>query len=246
MMRSKLLLAAVAALLSYAFPGGSSLLLAVDTQTTLQNGQAVRTGDPIKCGKLITITSDAPDGSVLWFVRTPDVDYEIVQSAIKMATPCRNVDIQIDVVEIDWEKRQVTGQRTKLLTIRCDDSPVPPVPPNPPNPPGPGPTPPDPPLPPDGPFDGIAAKVRATSNGMTAAERANCAAVLNEAADGMNFPVKFTRIEDVRGYIARNWPQTCTLCMKVYSLIQTDAPTRQYSWQEAQAYYREVAKGVQL
>jgi hypothetical protein len=135
------------------------------------------------------------------------------------------------------------GQRRKILldrrTVVVVVEPSDPTPPEPTPPPGPGPG------PSPGPFDGIAAKVSQLSRTMDSANKQRLAQVLTESADRMSRG-QYLQLSQVVGYINANRPP-CTQgsgCAELYAFMASDARTRTLSWQAAQDYYREMAKGL--
>jgi hypothetical protein len=135
------------------------------------------------------------------------------------------------------------GQRRKILldrrTVVVVVEPSDPNPPEPTPPPGPGPG------PSPGPFDGIAAKVSQLSRTMDASNKQRLAQVLTESADRMSRG-QYLQLSQVVGYINANRPP-CTQgsgCAELYAFMAADARGRTLSWQAAQDYYREMAKGL--
>jgi hypothetical protein len=135
------------------------------------------------------------------------------------------------------------GQRRKILldrrTVVVVVEPSDPTPPGPEPPPGPGPG------PSPGPFDGIAAKVSQLSRTMDAANKQRLAQVLTESADRMSRG-QYLQLSQVVGYINANRPP-CTQgsgCAELYAFMAADARGRTLSWQAAQDYYREMARGL--
>jgi hypothetical protein len=112
-----------------------------------------------------------------------------------------------------------------------------------PTPPGPGPSP-TPPGPDDGSFDKIATRVSVIARQLGQVQRNQIAGVFLSAADQMQ-SFQFKQGKQASDYIARNWPPCeSPACGELYRLIAADAKPRLLSWQETQAYYRAIAKGV--
>lgn len=136
-------------------------------------------------------------------------------------------------------RKILLDRRTVVVVVESPD-PVPPGPgPTPPGP-GPGPTPPGP-----APFDGIAGKVAGLSRNMTAANKAQLAQVFSDAADRMKRG-EFLQLSQASRFIAANQPP-CTPtagCAELYNFLANDARGRTLSWQAAQDYYREIARGL--
>jgi hypothetical protein len=136
------------------------------------------------------------------------------------------------------QRRKILLDRRTVVVVVESPDPAPPGPePTPPPGPGPGPSP--------GPFDNIAAKVSQLSRTMDAANRQRLAQVLTEAADRMSRG-QYLQLSQAVGYINANRPP-CTQgsgCAELYGFMAADARTRTLSWQAAQDYYREMAKGL--
>jgi hypothetical protein len=136
------------------------------------------------------------------------------------------------------QRRKILLDRRTVVVVVDPPNPTPPGPePTPPPGPGPGPSP--------APFDGIAAKVSQLSRTMDPANRQRLAQVLTEAADRMSRG-QYLQLSQVVGYINANRPP-CTQgsgCAELYNFMAADARTRTLSWQAAQDYYREIAKGL--
>jgi hypothetical protein len=135
------------------------------------------------------------------------------------------------------------GQRRKILldrrTVVVVVEPSDPTPPGPEPPPGPGPG------PSPGPFDNIAAKVSQLSRTMDSSNKQRLSQVLTESADRMSRG-QYLQLSQVVGYINANRPP-CTQgsgCAELYAFMAADARGRTLSWQAAQDYYREMAKGL--
>ena len=200
--------------------------------------------DVVAGGKLVTVTAEGtPDGSVLWFMQTDGVDYVTDDRRLHLATPCKDLVIRINCVVIDWESRKIDTQRQITLTVDgdCpDDS----DPDDPPDPDDPDPDDPDNPDPvPDGPFDNLARRVSEASAGASASHRESMDQILTHAVEKMR-TFEWRQQSQATEYIKRNWPQ-CAECSKVFDLLEQDASGRDLSWQEYQAYYLEIAKGIQ-
>jgi hypothetical protein len=136
------------------------------------------------------------------------------------------------------QRRKILLDRKTVVVVVDPPNPTPPGPePTPPPGPGPGPSP--------APFDGIAAKVGQLSRTMEPANRQRLAQVLTEAADRMSRG-QYLQLSQVVGYINANRPP-CTQgsgCAELYNFMAADARGRTLSWQAAQDYYREIAKGL--
>lgn len=133
----------------------------------------------------------------------------------------------VEVVAIDFAKN-IYGRKTAVVDVG--------------EAPGPGP---NPPPNPNGPFDGLASRVRVHAAYLPAMDKSKIASICNSAADQMR-SFQFKQVEQAKAYIKANWP-ACTSehCAAIWSLLLADSATRNLGWQEIQAYYREVAKGVQ-
>lgn len=130
-------------------------------------------------------------------------------------------------------RKILLDRRTVVVVVESPD----------PTPPGPGPTP--PPGPGPGPFDGLAARMKSLSVNMQPANKAKLAEVLEEAANRMARG-QYLQLSQVAKYINDNRPP-CTPtagCAELYAFMAADARTRTLSWQSAQDYYREMAKGL--
>lgn len=135
----------------------------------------------------------------------------------------------IDVTAIDFEKN-IYGRKQAVIDV--GEAPEP----------GPGPTPPPSPT---GPFDGLASKVRVHATYLPAEHRAKIASVCTTAAAQMR-SFHFKQSSQATAYIKQNWPQCVNEhCSAIWSLLIEDSAARNLGWQEIQAYYTEVAKGVQ-
>jgi hypothetical protein len=131
-------------------------------------------------------------------------------------------------------RKILLDRRTVVVVVESPD----------PTPPGPGPTPP-PPGPGPGPFDGLAARMKSLSVNMQPVNKAKLAEVLEEAANRMARG-QYLQLSQVAKYINDNRPP-CTPtagCAELYAFMAADARTRTLSWQAAQDYYREMAKGL--
>lgn len=136
------------------------------------------------------------------------------------------------------------GQRRKILLDRKTavvvvDDPTPPPGPGPgPSPPGPGPSPVEP-------FDGLAGKVSQLSQSMDTANKTKLASVLDIIVLRMDSG-QFLQIGQAAKYLTENRP-VCTPqagCAELYNFMAADARGRTLSFEQAKAYYRELAKGL--
>ena len=136
------------------------------------------------------------------------------------------------------QRRKILLDRRTVVVVVDPPNPTPPGPePTPPPGPGPGPSP--------GPFDGLAARMKSLSVNMQPANKAKLAEVLDEAANRMSRG-QYLQLSQVARYINDNRPP-CTPtagCAELYAFMAADARTRTLSWQAAQDYYREMAKGL--
>lgn len=138
------------------------------------------------------------------------------------------------------------GQRRKILLDRktavvvVDDI-SPPGPGPGPSPPGPGPSP-TPDL-----FDGLAGKISQLSRNMDLASKLKLTGVLDTIAQKMDRG-EFLQIKQAADYLNTNRPP-CTPqagCAELYNFMAADARGRVLSFEQAKAYYRELAKGLRL
>lgn len=210
-------------------------LIGVENAETIGTGVFVAGGAVVKLEPVVlvevgtqaaNITFEASDAS-----RTPVEFEQLTGQAIAVRRPGKT---WVDVTVIDFDQN-IYGRKSLVVELGDRPGPVPPIPPDPDDP---DPVPPDP----DGPFDGLAAKVASKASGMSTANRGMIAVVLLGVADKMQ-RFEYRQMSQAREYIKRNWP-TCDECVAVYQLLIDDSSRRILSWQETQAYYREVAKGV--
>ena len=153
----------------------------------------------------------------------------------------------VDVSEYG-EVELAGGQRRKILldrkTVVVEVGPPIPPPPGPgpgPSPPGPGPSP-TPDL-----FDGLASKVSQLSRNMDLAKKLQLTNVLDTIAQKMDRG-EFLQIKQCADYLNTNRPP-CTPqagCAELYNFMKSDAQGRVLSFEQAKAYYRELAKGLRL
>jgi hypothetical protein len=111
--------------------------------------------------------------------------------------------------------------------------------------PGPGPNPdpddPDPDPDPSGPFDGIAAKVRTASQGLS--RNAAYGQIFADVAQRMH-SFEYLQIEQARDEISSRRKQFDPEYQNVYKVILEDSRGRKLNWQDSIAWYTEVAKGL--
>ena len=146
----------------------------------------------------------------------------------------------VDVSEYG-EVELAGGQRRKILLDRKTVV-VEVGPPIPPPGPGPGPSPPTPDL-----FDGLASKVSQLSRNMDLAKKLQLTNVLDTIAQKMDRG-EFLQIKQCADYLNTNRPP-CTPqagCAELYNFMKSDAQGRVLSFDQAKAYYRELAKGLRL
>ena len=161
-------------------------------------------------------------------IRSPDSDNVVISYLLN--TPGRQwVDI-IDLINVDWQ--------TIVVDIGKPDPDDPDVP-DPDDPDDPDvPDPPDP----AGPFDGLAARVAAVSSRISSSKRKTIGEICETVAAKMK-SFEWRQSSQATEYVGRNFPIDSTT-QPLWDLLAEDGRSRLLSWQEFQAYYLEVAKGV--
>ena len=162
--------------------------------------------------------------------RTPVEVEEIDKNVFCLEKPGK---YWVDVTVIDFDKN-IYSRKQIVVTVGT----VPPTP----TPPGPGPG----PAPsPNGPFEGLAAKVRNVSVSMQPDAKFSLANVFETAAAKLASR-EFLQLSQAANYINTNSPQCtpATGCKPVYDFLATDARSRVLSINSAVEYYREIAKGL--
>lgn len=173
---------------------------------------------------LITATTEA--ANITFEVSDRDripIDFEqLTEDTIMVSTPGKS---WVRIVAIDFEKNLYA---TKLLPIELGSNPDPDKP--------------DPKPPPDGPFDGLASKVSVVASQMSQRERTELISVLTSAASKLR-RFEFKTLEQARQFVESKWTKT-EPAEQLQEILARDAQDRLLSWEQAQKYYLEVAKGL--
>ena len=104
---------------------------------------------------------------------------------------------------------------------------------------------PDTPDTPSGNFDDIAGKVAKLKSKIQIDRRNQVLIVFETAADRMQ-SFQYRQLDQVIQYLVENRPDSSgdEGLKQLYRLLAADSRSRNLSWQETQAYYREIAKGL--
>ena len=198
-------------------------------------------GDDVhKGGTLVKVKADLPSGSCQWIMITDGISYEVVDTTVYIAAPCRDVKIRLICFGVDWETKKFVDQQELMIAVDgdCDDDDD--VDPDPDDP--------DPPPAPDRPkdpeFEGLSGRVWDAARKISDSQRKAIVALMTETVENM-VDAKWVRIDQARDYVRRNWPPCDDdACAALLKLIATDGANRRLDWQEATKYYQLILNGV--
>ena len=89
----------------------------------------------------------------------------------------------------------------------------------------------------------MAVRVAVVAAQMATSERDQLAALLRDVIGKME-RYEFRTLEQARDFVEAGWTKT-EPAKQLQALLARDAQDRLLSWSQAQAYYREVMKGLQ-
>lgn len=145
-----------------------------------------------------------------------------------IATPGKHY---VDVIASDFEKQIFDRKQLVVEVAKPEPEPEPE--------PEPGPEP-----APDGPYDGLAARVRVQAKTMNDIDRQAIAAMLDQVIDAMvTYEIK--TFAEATNQIQANWPRG-TKPAELFAFLVADSQDRELGWQQAIEYYRQIVEGVQL
>lgn len=192
----------------------------------------------------VRIVSDASNVTI----EITDIKREPVEHTVETNGNVRIVKISksgkfwVEVMAIDFPKNIF---QPKTVVIEIPDSPGPGPEPEPGPEPGPEPEP-EPGPDPAGPFDGIASKIAVKYKAAISVDHRNqLIRVFETAADNMQ-SFQWKQQRQVLDYIVDNRPDSVGNAglLAFYDFLAVDSKGRLSSWDEAIAYYREIAKGL--
>ena len=185
----------------------------------------------------IRIKSDAESTSVsITNSKREPVDYETWPPGLIVVRQPGKFWVEITVLDF---AKQIYKHQTVVLEIgTAPDAPDQPDTPDSPDSP-------DTPDTPSGNFDNIAGKVAKLKSKIQIDRRNQVLIVFETAADRMQ-SFQYRQLDQAIQYIVENRPDPSRDegLKQLYQLVAADSRSRNLSWQETQAYYREIVKGL--